>query len=93
MGRVFASIDPAAFQRCLGEWAQALVQKTQGRLITMDGKTLGGSTDPVNDRAALHVVSAWAVANHLLITSARAGHCWGFANPSLSSKLSLKHRH
>lgn len=67
LGRVFALIDPAAFQRCFGQWAQALVQATAGRLIAIDGKTLRGSADPANDRAALHLVSAWAQANHLVL--------------------------
>jgi predicted transposase YbfD/YdcC len=67
LGRVFDLIDPAAFQRCFGAWAQALVQATAGRLIAIDGKTLRGSADPANGRAALHLVSAWANANHLVL--------------------------
>jgi predicted transposase YbfD/YdcC len=67
LGRVFALLDPAAFQRCFGAWAQALVQATAGRLIAIDGKTLRGSADRANDRAALHLVSAWAEANHLVL--------------------------
>jgi predicted transposase YbfD/YdcC len=67
LGRVFDLIDPAAFERCFGAWAQALVQATAGRLIAIDGKTLRGSADAGNGRAALHLVSAWANANHLVL--------------------------
>ena len=67
LSRVFSLIDPAGFQRCFGAWAQALVGATQGRLIAIDGKTLRGSADPANDRTALHLVSAWAEANHLVL--------------------------
>jgi predicted transposase YbfD/YdcC len=67
LGRVFALIDPGAFQRCFGAWAQALVQATEGRLIAIDGKTLRGSADPANGRGALHLISAWAQANHLVL--------------------------
>jgi predicted transposase YbfD/YdcC len=67
LGRVFDLIDPATFQRCFGEWAQALVQATEGRLIAIDGKTLRGSADPAKGRGALHLISAWAQANHLVL--------------------------
>ncbi|MCI0357842.1 MAG: ISAs1 family transposase, partial [Planctomycetaceae bacterium] len=40
---------------------------TQGRLIAIDGKTLRGSADLANGQAALHLVSAWAEANHLVL--------------------------
>jgi len=67
LGRVFALLDPDAFQRCFGQWTQALVEATQGRLISIDGKTLRGSADRANGRGALHLVSAWARANHLVL--------------------------
>lgn len=67
LGRVFALIDPDAFQRGFGQWAQALVQATEGRLIAIDGKTLRGSADPANGQAALHLIQAWAQANHLVL--------------------------
>jgi predicted transposase YbfD/YdcC len=67
LGRVFDLINPAAFERCFGAWTQALVQATAGRLINIDGKTLRGSTAAGNGRAALHLVSAWANANHLVL--------------------------
>jgi predicted transposase YbfD/YdcC len=67
LGRVFALIDPNAFQRCFGQWAQALVQATEGRLIAIDGKTLRGSADPANGGGALHLINAWAQANHLVL--------------------------
>src|SRR5271165_7210921 len=60
LGRVFALLDPDAFQRCFGQWTQALVEATQGRLISIDGKTLRGSADRANGRGALHLVSAWS---------------------------------
>jgi len=67
LGRVFALLDPDAFQRCFGQWTQALVEATKGRLISIDGKTLRGSADRAHGRGALHLVSAWARANHLVL--------------------------
>lgn len=34
--------------------------------IAIDGKTLRHSFDKANDKAAIHMVSAWAPANHLV---------------------------
>jgi predicted transposase YbfD/YdcC len=67
LGRVFALIDPDTFQRCFGQWARALAQASAGRLIAIDGKSLRGSADAANGRSALHLVSAWAQANHLVL--------------------------
>ena len=67
IGRVFALLDPAAFQRCFLSWVQALVEATEGRLIAVDGKTLRHSFDAQAGKPALHLVSAWATANRLLL--------------------------
>jgi predicted transposase YbfD/YdcC len=67
LSRVFGLLDPAAFQLGFGQWVGALVQATEGRLIPIDGKTLRGSADAAHGRAALHLVSAWAQANHVVL--------------------------
>lgn len=63
--RVFDRIDPAAFQRCFREWIAAVCEVLKIPHIAIDGKTLrrsgGGLLGP------LHVVSAWATANHLAL--------------------------
>jgi predicted transposase YbfD/YdcC len=64
---VFARLDPAAFQRCFASWVEALSQVTDLRHIAIDGKTLRGSVDRSHGKAALHLVSAWATANHLTL--------------------------
>jgi predicted transposase YbfD/YdcC len=65
--RVFALLDPTAFHSCFTQWVAALVEATAGRLIAVDGKTLRGSGDPAAGRGPLHLVSAWAAANHLTL--------------------------
>lgn len=67
LGRVFAALDPAAFQRCFVSWMQAVVQASRGRLVAIDGKALRHSFDTATGKSALHLVSAWASANHLLL--------------------------
>jgi len=64
-GRVLARVDPAAFEKCLLSWIQAVQEVTEDRLVAIDGKTLRGSYDHDRNRAAIHMVSAWAAENKL----------------------------
>ena len=67
LGRVFARLDPAGFQRCFLSWVGAVAEASDGRLIAIDGKTLRHSFDTAAGRGALHLVSAWATENHLVL--------------------------
>ena len=66
-GRVFALLDPAALQEGFRNWMEALVEATAGRVIAVDGKTLRHSFDTAAGKGPLHLVSAWATANRLLL--------------------------
>jgi predicted transposase YbfD/YdcC len=59
-GRVFAALDPAAFERCFLGWVQALAAGAGQPRIAVDGKTLRRSHDRALGRGPLHLVSAWA---------------------------------
>jgi predicted transposase YbfD/YdcC len=63
--RVLARLDPAAFEKCLLSWVQAVQEVSEHRLIAIDGKTLRGSYDRGDGKAAIHMVSAWATENKL----------------------------
>jgi predicted transposase YbfD/YdcC len=63
--RVLARLDPAAFEKCLLSWIQAVQEISAHRLIAIDGKTLRGSYDRGDGKAAIHMVSAWAAENKL----------------------------
>jgi predicted transposase YbfD/YdcC len=63
--RVFARIKPAAFQSCLRSWMDALSVRRGVKHLAIDGKTLRRSPDRGAGKTALHLVSAWATANHL----------------------------
>jgi predicted transposase YbfD/YdcC len=63
--RVLARLDPAAFEKCLLSWIRAVQEITANRLIAIDGKTLRGSYDRRDGKAAIHMVSAWASENKL----------------------------
>src|SRR5512142_1714082 len=65
--RVFARLDPGEFQRCFLGWIGALQEATGRRVIAIDGKSLRRSFDRAKGKSALHLVHAWAAANHLLL--------------------------
>ena len=71
-GRVFAALDPEAFQACFLAWVQAMVPHTAGQVVALDGKTLCGAHDRRAGQRALHMVSAWASGSRLVL-----GHCPG----------------
>jgi predicted transposase YbfD/YdcC len=63
--RVLARLDPAAFEKALLSWMQAVQEITESRLVAIDGKTLRGSYNRRDGKAAIHMVSAWASENTL----------------------------
>jgi len=65
-GRVFAHIDPKQFEASFLQWVQGISQTVQG-VIAIDGKTLRRSHDRAAGKKALHMVSAWAVENRLVL--------------------------
>lgn len=75
-GRVISALAPDAFERCFQAWIQGLAGSSGGKLIAIDGKSLRHSFDRASQKAAIHMVSAWATANHLvfgqIITDAKS---------------------
>jgi predicted transposase YbfD/YdcC len=63
--RLFERLDPAEFQRGFLGWIEALHEATERQVIAIDGKTLRRSFDRAQGKSALHMVHAWATANHL----------------------------
>jgi predicted transposase YbfD/YdcC len=66
-GRVFAALDPVAFEACFARWVQAIAAVTAGQVVAIDGKVARGSHDRGAGRAALDLVSAWASTNRLVL--------------------------
>jgi predicted transposase YbfD/YdcC len=65
MERVFARLDPRVFQTCFRQWMAALSGVLNLEQIAIDGKTLRGSRRAAAPLGPLHLVSAWAIRNHL----------------------------
>ena len=66
-GRVFAALDPAAFEACFMKWVAALATASAGRLISIDGKTIRRSLDTATGKSPIHMVSAWSAVNHMVL--------------------------
>jgi predicted transposase YbfD/YdcC len=66
-GRVFARLDPDAFERRFVAWTRALPSVAGGKLIAIDGKAIRRSFEHAWDKSGMaHLVSAFAQANHVV---------------------------
>lgn len=65
--RVFALIDPAQFASAFLSWTQNLRTAVGAEIVALDGKTLRRSFDRRKGRGPIHLVSAWAGANRLVL--------------------------
>jgi predicted transposase YbfD/YdcC len=61
--RIFAALNPRAFQNCFTAWINAVCGQLAFCHIPIDGKTVRGSRGP--DGTCLHLVSAWAAKQRL----------------------------
>jgi predicted transposase YbfD/YdcC len=66
-GRVFGLLEPAAFEACFRAWVESIRALLPGEIIAIDGKTLRRSHNRGAGVAALHLVSAWAAQNRLVL--------------------------
>ncbi|VAW90184.1 Transposase, IS4 family [hydrothermal vent metagenome] len=66
-GDVFAAINTEQFSECFSNWAADLAQLTEGEVIAIDGKCLRRSIDQASKKSAIHMVSAWAQHNRLVL--------------------------
>ena len=67
IARVFARLNPEALQACFLSWVRSIAQLCCGEVIAIDGKTLRHSYDSGGSKGAIHMVSAWATQNHLVL--------------------------
>jgi predicted transposase YbfD/YdcC len=89
---VFARLSPEGFRDCFIAWAEGVREKTEGEVIAIDGKTSRGSRDRKLGKSPLHLVSAWACANRLVLgqeaTAEKSNEIT--AIPKLLERLDLK---
>jgi predicted transposase YbfD/YdcC len=86
-------IDPDLFSDCFMSWAAAL-RPDAPALVAIDGKTSRGSHDRGNGRAALHLVSAFATRERLVLgqEAVAEGSCEQETIPLLLERLAGKGR-
>jgi predicted transposase YbfD/YdcC len=66
-GRIFERMNPNEFQNCFKLWIESVTDRTKGQVIAIDGKTLRRSHDQSSDKKAIHMVSAWACSNQVVL--------------------------
>jgi predicted transposase YbfD/YdcC len=65
--RVLQLLDPEALQACFLRWMQAVAEVTAGEVVAIDGKVLRRSFAKGTGKQAIHMVSAWASANGVVL--------------------------
>ncbi|NOZ73481.1 MAG: ISAs1 family transposase [Chloroflexi bacterium] len=65
--RVFEALNPEQFQHCFLNWMTGVRTAISKEVIALDGKKLRRSYAKEDDKAAIHMVSAWASANRLVL--------------------------
>ncbi len=92
ISRVFRALKPNEFNSALTQWLETLHEQLGFQQIAIDGKTLRRSHDRSSMQATLHLVSAWSVANQLVLgqeaTAAKSNEIT--AIPNLLQILELK---
>lgn len=64
--RLFASLDPEEFEKRFLEWTSAVSDRTQGDIVSIDGKAIRGSRSK-GKKSVVYMVSAWAGSNKIVL--------------------------
>lgn len=65
--RIFRRLDADQFQSCFERWMHSIEDLTAGEVVAIDGKQLRRSHDDPAGQGAIHMVSAWASSNHMVL--------------------------
>jgi predicted transposase YbfD/YdcC len=68
---VFARLDPVAFERGFAQWIASLSIDLKQEIIALDGKTVRGSGNKRQGHPAIHLVSAWATRNRMMLAQVK----------------------
>ena len=65
--RCFRMINPNQFRKCFISWTESFRIKKEQEIIAIDGKTMRRTADNALGRKAIHIVSAWADENGIVL--------------------------
>ncbi len=66
-GRIMEKIIPNEFQSSFMRLIESVSELTKKQVIAIDGKTLRRSHDKAGDKKAIHMISAWASSNQVVL--------------------------
>lgn len=89
--RVFSLLDPKQFKDCFAKWVKS-IQKQMPDVVSIDGKTLKGSSDGGDGQKAIHMLSAFASNTRLVLAQEKVSEKTNeiTAIPKLLETLFLK---
>jgi len=64
---VFRKLASRKFEASFTSWTESISELFDGEVVAVDGKTLRRSHETSSDKKAIHMVSAWASANSLVL--------------------------
>lgn len=67
VARVFSAMNPKEFQKAFIAWMNDCQELTHGSIIAIDGKRLRGSYKQADKSDAIHMVSAFAAGNEVVL--------------------------
>jgi len=90
--RVFSRLHPTAMEQCFMAWVRDIKQDAAQEIIAVDGKSVRGSFNSQLDASPLHLVSAWATSNRLVLAQVKTQDKSNeiTAIPSLLELIALK---
>ena len=65
--RIFSLLDPEEFAKCFAIWVRGAFPMSESDIVAVDGKTARRSHDRANGKPCIHMVSAWAARNRLIL--------------------------
>lgn len=70
INRFFQIIDRDAFQKCFISWTSQIASEVKDRTVSIDGKTIRCASKMSDDELPIHIVSAWASENRMVLGQA-----------------------
>lgn len=92
IARVLSRLDPEGLQHTFIAWMQGVSEVTAGEVVAIDGKSLRRFFDKASRKSALHMVSAWANRNGVVLGQVKTDNKSNeiTAVPALLKVLELK---